>query len=353
MIRHLYGRTLMRKPLYLLLAVTVLAVGSWIATRASAQRGQEQSKTSFTPASQDQDIERVIIRRVQLPITVTDKKGQFVSGLTAEDFLIFEDRKQQQIETFTDESRESLPLFIGVLIDTSPSAIAKLKFQQETALSFIHTVARLRKDKVALVTFDHEVKVRQDFTSKLDLIDRAISELKKPGTNTALYDAIWQFCNEKMRSAPGRRALVVMTDGEDTYSRATLRDTIDMAQRTDTIIFAVSTRAGFSGTVPGVEVGIGPDRADRDLIKLCEETGGRAFFIGDQQSLERSFADITKEVRSQYVVTYRPTNERYDGSFRRIEVQLAKNRSGLKVRAKRGYRAVAENATAPPLGSVR
>jgi Ca-activated chloride channel homolog len=296
-----------------------------------------------TPAIQDSgDREIVTIRRVRLPITVLDKKGQLVSGLTKEDFVVFEDKQQQQIETFASEN-DNQPVYVGVLMDTSPSTAGKLKFEQQSAKDFIYTVTRLRKDRVAFVTFDHEIKLRQDFTDKLDLLDRAVDSVKKPGDQTALYDAIWQFCDEKMRTAPGRRVLVIITDGDDTYSRADIKDAIDIAQRTETTIFAISTKAGFSGSVPGVEAGMVSDSGDKDIMKLCEETGGRAFFTGDQLALERSFTKISKELRSQYIVTYKPNNERYDGTFRRIEVRLAGSRDGMKVRAKRGYAAVKDS----------
>src|SRR3989442_11062612 len=142
-----------------------------------------------------------------------------------------------------------------------------------------------------------------------------------------------------MRRVWDRRVLVVITDGEDPYSRATLTDAVDLAQRTETTIFAISTKAGFSGAVPGVEMGQTKDAKDRDLVKLSEETGGAAFFTGDMLSLERSFTKIAKELRAQYLVTYRPTNDRYDGSYRRIDVKLASDRGDLRVRTKRGYKA--------------
>jgi Ca-activated chloride channel family protein len=330
----------------LLTFVFALALAGWQSV-AFAQQTQPQPKPAPTPAVQDGgDREVVTIRRVRLPITVLDKKNQLVSGLTKEDFVIFEDKQQQQIETFAGES-DNQPVYVGVLMDTSPSTAGKLKFEQQSAKDFIYTVTRLRKDRVAFVTFDHEIKLRQDFTDKLDLLDRAVDSIKKPGNQTALYDAVWQFCDEKMRTAPGRRVLVVITDGDDTYSRAELRDAIDIAQRTETTIFAISTKAGFAATVPGVEAGMVSDTGDKELMKLCEETGGRAFFTGDQLALERSFTKISKELRSQYIVTYKPTNERYDGTFRRIEVRLAGNRDNMKVRAKRGYAAIKDSVVVP------
>lgn len=209
-------------------------------------------------------------------------------------------------------------------------------------MNFIQTVVRPRKDRVFFATFDDEINLRQDFTDRLDLLDKAVNGIRKTGGQTALYDAIWQFCDEKMRSVTGRRVLVVITDGEDTYSRANLADAVDIAQRTETTIFAISTKAGFSGAVPGVEMGQVKDARDRDLVRMAEETGGAAFFSGDMLSLERSFTKISKELRSQYLVTYKPTNDRYDGSYRRIDVKLASGRGDLKVRTKRGYKAIAD-----------
>lgn len=306
----------------------------------------QQPKPSPTPPranEQPEQSETIFIRRVRLPITVLDKKGQFVPGLTQRDFAILEDKVPQQIETFSDDLGQALPVFVAVLMDTSPSTAGKLKFEQESALNFIQTVVRARKDQVLFATFDHEINLRQDFTDKLDLLTNAVSNVKKTGNQTALFDAVWQFCDEKLRTAAGRRVLVVITDGEDTYSRASLRDAIDIAQRTETTIFAISTKAGFISTVPGVEAGEVKDRKDRDLTKLAEETGGVAFFTGDMLSLERSFTKISKELRAQYLVTYKPINDRYDGSFRTIEVKLAQGRKDLKVRTKHGYTAIADS----------
>jgi len=312
-----------------------------------AQAQQPKSKPSPTPTplpkEQADQSERIFIRRVRLPITVVDKKGQFVAGLTRSDFLVFEDKIPQEIETFSDDLGQSSPLYVAVLMDTSPSTAGKLKFEQESAMNFIQTVIRPRKDRVLFATFDDEITLRQDFTDKLDLLDRAVFGVKKTGNQTALFDAIWQFCDEKMRSVAGRRVLVVITDGEDTYSRANIRDAIDIAQRTETTIFAISTKAGFSGTVPGVEAGEVKDKKDRDLVTLAEETGGVSFFTGDMLSLERSFTKISKELRAQYLITYKPKNDRYDGSFRRLEVKLVEGHGSLRVRTKHGYKAIADN----------
>ncbi len=287
---------------------------------------------------------------VRLPITVRDKKKNLVSGLTKEDFLVFEDGVQQEITFFSDE-KSNPPVYVGVLMDTSPSTAGKLKFSKEAANNFIYNVIRLRKDKVAFVTFDHEVNLIQDFTDKLDLLDRAVDSVKKAGTQTALYDAIWQFCDEKLRNVPGRRVIVIITDGDDTFSRADLEDAIEIAQRTETTIFAISTKAGFLGTVPGVEAGTVKDEGDKVLDRLCRETGGEALYTGDMLALERAFKRISDELRSQYIVTYRPQNQELDGRKRKIEVRLAdkKKASDYKIRTKTEYRAVKDILTNPSL----
>lgn len=320
-----------------------LALCLLIAQASVVTAQQQKPKPSPTVVTaDDQDSITTFIRRVRLPITVTDKKGQFVPGLTKNNFVILEDKLPQQIETFSDDLGESLPLYVAVLMDTSPSTAGKLKFEQESAMNFIQTVVRPRKDRVLFATFDHQIELKQDFTDKLDLLDRAVFGVKKLGTQTALYDAIWQFCDEKLRGVSGRRVLVVITDGEDTYSRADLRDAIDIAQRTETTVYVISTKAGLSGTVPGVRLGEVKDKVDNSLVKLAEETGGVAFFTGDMLSLERSFTKINKELRAQYLVTYKPANDRYDGSFRRIEVRLSSDQGNLKVRTKQGYKAIAD-----------
>jgi VWFA-related protein len=304
-------------------------------------------KTGPTPSPTPEGQERVTVttRRVRLPITVTDKKGQFVAGLSQSDFQVLEDRVPQQIDSFTSEENNKLPLYVGVLMDTSPSTAGKLKFEQESAMNFIQTVVRPRKDRVLFATFDDKIILRQDFTDRLELLDRAVSGIKKTGEKTALYDAIWQFCDEKMRSAQGRRALVLITDGDDTYSHADINDAIDIAQRTETTIFAISTKAGLLGTVPGVEAGTVRDHGDKGLERMCDETGGVAFFTGDMLTLERSFTKIATELRSQYLITYRSTNDKYDGRYRKVEVKLTNASDKYRLRTKSGYNAIADSVT--------
>ena len=283
---------------------------------------------------------------VRLPVTVIEKKKKknLVTGLTRGDFSVFEDGVQQEVTFFTDE-KTNPPIYVGVLMDTSPSTAGKMGFSKRAAKDFIYTVTRLRKDKAAFMTFDNEVNLRQDFTDKLDLLDKAVDQIKKTGSQTALYDAVWQFSDEKLRNAPGRRVIVIITDGDDTFSRAELRDAIDIAQRTETTIFAISTKAGFLGSVPGVEAGTVKDKGDKLLTKLCEDTGGEAFFTGDILELEKAFKKISEELRSQYIITYRPANQNYDGKERKVEVRFndKEKADNYKIRTKSSYRAVRDN----------
>lgn len=331
------------------MAPLFLASGQTPKTKSGAATTTQPAGSNPSPQQQQQqDGDGVVIttRRVNLPVSVLDKKDVPVTNLTQSDFVIYEDKKPQTIDSFAAESN-NLPLYVAVLMDTSSSTTGKLKFQQEAAKNFIYTTARVRKDKVAFASFDDDIDLKQDFTDKLDLLDKAIDSIKKPGAQTALYDAIYQFCDEKMRGVKGLRALVVITDGDDTYSRATMREAIEMAQATETMVFAISTKAGTAGVVPGVESGTVKDSGDKILDRLCEETGGRAFFTGDILALERSFTRIARELRSQYMITYRPTNQRFDGSQRKIEVKLAQKKDNLKVRAREGYIASRDALTQP------
>jgi len=298
----------------------------------------QKATPTATPPVEDTGSTKVF--EVRLPVTVTEKKD-LISGLAKSDFLVFEDGVQQEVTFFSDE-KTNPPVYVGVLMDTSPSTAGKMKFSKEAAKNFIYTVTRLRKDKAAFMTFDNEITLRQDFTDKLDLLDRAVDKVKDTGSQTALYDAIWQFTDEKLRGVPGRRVVVVITDGDDTFSRADIKDAIDIAQRTETTVFAISTKGGFLGTVPGIEGGMAKDKGDKFLMQLCEQTGGQAFFTGDMLELERAFKKISDELRTQYLITYKPADQNMDGRTRKIEVKFAdKEKAGhYKIRTKTSYRAI-------------
>lgn len=323
---------------------------SFVLTFACAIGASAQKPTPVptpTPPTGD-DTGATKVFEVRLPVTVTEtakpRKDELVKGLTRDDFLVFEDGVQQEVTFFSDE-KTNPPIFVGVLMDTSPSTAGKIGFSKEAAKNFIYTVTRLRKDKAAFMTFDHEITLRQDFTDKLDLLDKAVDKVKATGSQTSLYDAIWQFSDEKLRNVPGRRVIVMITDGDDTFSRADLRDAIDIAQRTETTIFGISTKAGFLGTVPGVDAGTAKDKGDKILEQLCVETGGQVFFTGDMLALERAFKKISDELRSQYIITYKPADQNYDGRVRKVEVRFndKTKTEKYKVRTKTSYRAIKDS----------
>lgn len=294
-------------------------------------------------AQQEDVIKAPDVFEVRLPVSVLDKKRNPIPGLGKADFQILEDGKPQSVTFFSDQS-DNPPVYVGVMMDTSPSTAGKMKFSKEAAKSFLYTVTRLRKDKAAFLTFDHEIKLRQDFTDKLDLLDKAVENVKQTGNKTALYDAVYQFCDEKLRGVSGRRVVVIITDGEDTLHRADLDDVIDIAQRTETTIFTISTKAGFLGTVPGVEAGTVKNEGDKVLDKMSRETGGESFYTGDFLALERAFKRISEQLRTQYYITYKPDNQNYNGTLRKIEVKLTDKEKAddFKIRTKTGYRAVSD-----------
>jgi len=308
----------------------------------SAGRSLAQTPVA-TPPPDDGGKEQVKTFEVRLPVTVLLKKD-LVSGLTQRDFQVYEDGVLQEVTSFTTD-KTNPPVFVGVLMDTSPSAAGKLAFSKEAAASFFYTVVSVRKDKGAFMTFDNEVLLRQDFTDKHDLLKAAVDKVKKPGSQTSLYDAVWQFADEKLRNVPGRRVMVIITDGDDTFSRADLNDAIDIAQRTETTIFGISTKSGFLGSVPGVDAGTIKDKGDKYLTQLCEQTGGEAFFTGDMLALEKAFKKISEELKSQYLITYRPQNQNYDGRQRKIEVRFVdkEKTDKYKIRTKSSYRAVRDS----------
>jgi len=318
------------------------------AVGALAQKPTPTPRPSGTPIEESGGSTKVF--EVRLPVTITqkgaDKKDHLVPGLTKNDFQVLEDGIPQEVTFFSDE-KTNPPVYVGVLMDTSPSTAGKLAFEKEAALNFIYEVLEARKDKAAFMTFDNEINLRQDFTESTGQIQKAVDSVKRTGSQTALYDAIWQFTDEKLRSVPGRKVVVVITDGDDTFSRADMNDVIDIAQRTETTIFAISTKGGFLGSVPGVEGGTSRDRGDKSLTELCENTGGTVFFptnsSQDQMlNLERAFKGISDEIKGQYVITYRPANQELDGRTRKVEVRLvhADNPKQYKIHTKASYRAI-------------
>ncbi len=265
------------------------------------------------------------VTRVNMLFTVTDKRGRFVTDLGKSDFQVFEGKKPQKIMEFTSET--DLPLRLAILIDTSNSIRDRFRFQQEAATNFINSVMR-EQDKATLVSFDTSAEVITDLTNDTNALERGVRELR-PGGGTALYDAIYLACKEKlMRDQPMykfRRAMVILSDGEDNESRYSRDQALEMAQRADTVIYTISTNITHIET-----------DGDKVMRYFAEQTGGVAFFPFEAKDLNQSFENIANELRHQYNLFYRPEPLRNDGRYHTVEIRV-KGRKDLIVRARKGY----------------
>jgi Ca-activated chloride channel homolog len=266
------------------------------------------------------------VDEVNVLFIATDKHGKFVRDLGQNDFSILDDHKPpQSIVNFRRET--DLPLHLGLLIDVSGSVQSRFGFEQDAATSFLQHAIRAGFDKAFVVGFNKQSDLAQDFTDNVHLLSEGIHRLHDGG-GTALYDAIYRACKEKLLKDrpdhPTRKAIVVLSDGEDNQSDVTRAQAIEMAQRAEVIIYAIST--DDSGLIL---------RGDRVLEQLAAATGGRAFFPFKMKDITHSFAAIEDELRSQYVVSYRPADFDADGRYRSIEISALKK--DLQVRARKGY----------------
>jgi len=291
--------------------------------------GQQQKKTAARAQSAvEPSDDRIIldVTRVNILFTVSDKKGRFVTNLGREDFEVFESKKGQNILEFTAET--NLPLRLGILIDTSNSIRDRFRFIQDAATEFLKSVMRPEVDRTVLVSFDTSAQMVSDLTNEVDKLEKGIRDLR-PGGGTALYDAIYFSCRDKLiidqPRHKFRRALVILSDGEDNQSRYTREQALEMAQKTDVVIYAISTNRSGTET-----------EGDKLLRYLARETGGMAFFPFKVQDLQQSFTNIANELRSQYNILYRPEPLRADGLYHTVDVRV-RNRKELQVRARRGY----------------
>lgn len=300
------------------------------------EKAQTPAPDKTKPTGENPDQQGPVLRdttyNVRLPIAVTDKTNRFVVDLKQADFEIYENKvKQEDIVSFIAEA--DLPLDIALLMDTSNSVKPKLKFQRDAAVSFLQTVLRPRKDRALFLSFNSDIELQQDYTNRIDLLSKAIDTVKAYG-ETRLYDAVYRICEEKMFAEFGRRrTIVLITDGEDTASDHTLEEAISIALRSETVVFVLSNKAAGNF---GVQAGQVDSDEDKNLKKLAEDTGGRAFFTGTTLELEKRFADVTKELRSQYIIAYSPTNVNFDGKFRQVEVKIP-GKKDMKIRTRKGY----------------
>jgi len=283
---------------------------------------------SALPADADESVLTIKkrVNEVNVLFIATDKHGKFVRNLSADDFTILDDHKPpQSIVNFRSET--DLPLELGLLIDTSGSVRTRFDFEQQSAIDFLQQTLRPHFDKAFVMGFNSHATVVQDFTDDNVLLRVGIHRLQNGG-GTALYDAIYRASRTKLmkedEDRPARRAIIVLSDGEDNQSDVSEAQAIEMAQRAQVIIYAIST--DDSGLIL---------RGDTVLQQLAEATGGRAFFPFKMKDIKSSFAAIEDELRSQYVISYHPADFEANGRYRPIEITALKK--DLQVRARKGY----------------
>jgi len=266
------------------------------------------------------------VDEVNVLFIATDKHGKFVRNLNQKDFAILDDHKPPQaIVNFRRET--DLPIELGLLIDTSGSVRGRFDFEQDAAVSFLQNTVRPNFDKAFVVGFNGHSQMMQDFTDNAALLSAAVHRMRDGG-GTALYDAIYRACHENLikdhEDRPSRRAIVVVSDGEDNQSDFSEAQAIEMAQRAEVIIYAIST--DDSGLIL---------RGDKVLQRIADATGGRAFFPFKMKDIKNSFSAIEDELRSQYIVSYHPADFEADGRYRPIEITALKK--DLQVRSRKGY----------------
>jgi Ca-activated chloride channel family protein len=269
---------------------------------------------------------RKLVNEVNVIFTVTDKRGRFVKDLKQADISVLDDKRPpQSIVNFRSET--DLPLRVGLLVDVSSSIRSRFQFEQQAAIEFLAQIVRPKSDRAFVIGFDSTPEVTQDFTDDTEQLGKGVRMLR-PGGGTAIYDALYYACRDKLAKInPGeavRRAIILITDGDDNQSHVTREEAIEMAQKAEVIVYAISTNTS------GMKL-----PADKVLERIADATGGRAFFPFHDNDIPSYFLAIQEELRSQYAVAYKPANFQPDGRFRSIEILAQKK--NLKVRARKGY----------------
>jgi VWFA-related protein len=334
--------------------VTAACAACLLAALAAAPQWPREPASTPPPKPAAKDAEeppqviRVDVNLVNVYFSIRDRKGAYVSGLTQEDIEVYEDGKVQEIKFFARETDQ--PLTLGLLVDVSRSQEALIEEERRASYQFFSQVLR-PKDMAFLISFGADTELLQDFTNSLPLLQKALAALRlnagvapvmtpSPvpvpggGRGTVLYEAVWLAATEKLRSEVGRKAIVLITDGNDVGSRIKIDKAIEEAQRSDAIIYSVLYEdPRYTSWVYGGQSGEGP------MKRMAEETGGRIFRVDRRTPLSEVYATIQNELRSQYALAYTPSNTLRDGGFRRIEIRL-KDRArarGYKVQARKGY----------------
>ncbi len=267
------------------------------------------------------------VDEVNVVFTVTDKRGRFIKNLKQSDFRVMDNNMPaQSIRSFRSET--NLPLRVGLLIDASNSIRDRFKFEQEAAIEFLNQIIRPRFDQAFVIGFDTTPEVTQDFTDNTEKLSKGVRMLR-PGGGTAMYDAIYYACRDKIMAedtgpVATRRAIILLSDGDDNQSRVSREEALEMAQKAEVIIYAISTNTS------GIKL-----KGDKVLEYFAEQTGGRAFFPFKIQEVSDAFSQIQDELRSQYAIAYKPADFQFNGKYRKIDI-LADNKK-YKVRARKGY----------------
>jgi Ca-activated chloride channel homolog len=266
------------------------------------------------------------VNEVNLIFTVTDRHGHYIPNLQQSDFALLDDQKAPaRVNSF--HQQINLPLRVGIVIDASTSIRSRFQFEQQAATEFLLQVVKARSDRAFVMGFDVTPTIETDWTDNLDSLQDGINRLR-PGGGTALFDAVYTACRDKLLTERGpepvRKAMILISDGDDNQSRAYIDDSIKMCQRADTIVYAISTNWTPSR-----------GKGDQVLTRLAEATGGQAFFPPSVEEMSTSFRNIEEELRSQYALTYTPADFKYNGAFRTIYLYCNDRR--YQVRAKKGY----------------
>ncbi len=302
----------------------ILSIIAAAAVLTAQEAGKVEKQGEVVEGGQDSLI-RVDVSRVPLLFTVTDKKNRFITDLEKEDFEVRDNGETQAIREFVRES--DLPLRIGILMDTSNSIRGRFRFEQESASEFIRGVLAEQKDRAFLVSYDTRAELMVDYTDDPEMLAKGV-RLLRAGGGTALYDAIYYACRDKLPEdrplEQFRRALVVIGDGEDNQSSVTRDMALEMAHKSESVIYTISTN----------RTGARQD-GDKTLDYFAEQTGGLAFHPFQASDLEQSFANIANELRHQYFIIYSPTNFAMDGSFHKIRVKSDVKNATVRVRS--GY----------------
>jgi Ca-activated chloride channel family protein len=302
------------------------------AAKSGAAQANSSSQGKADPNSNPPDDAATTITKtvneVNVVFTVTDRHGRYVKNLAKADFSVLDDSKAvEQIRSFHSET--DLPLQVGLMVDASNSVRDRFKFEQEAAIEFLNQTVRPRYDRAFVVGFDVTPEVTQDFTDNTEALSRGVRALR-PGGGTAMYDALYFACRDKLlkeqQSGAVRRAIILLSDGDDNMSHVTREEAIEMAQRAGVIVYSISTNITGGARRGG----------DKVLERIADATGGRAFFPFQLNDVANAFVEIQDELRSQYALSYNPANLRNDGRYHTIEI-LAQNHKGLRVRSRRGY----------------